>query len=135
MMFLLQATTTHTVGGPSTAYLPVMVFLFLPSRSGAAAHPRSLSAADKIWEGQDAPVRVRHRSGNRAHERFTVRYYIVAMLFLIFDVETIFLCPGQSSLWAGISRSRSSRLSRCLSSSHSSSRLLLRVAKGALEWA
>ena len=28
-----------------------------------------------------------------AHERFTVRYYIVAMLFLIFDVETIFLLP------------------------------------------
>ena len=28
-----------------------------------------------------------------AHDRFTVRYYIVAMLFLIFDVETIFLLP------------------------------------------
>ena len=28
-----------------------------------------------------------------AHERFNVRYYIVAMLFLIFDVETIFLLP------------------------------------------
>ena len=28
-----------------------------------------------------------------AHSRFTVRYYIVAMLFLIFDVETIFLLP------------------------------------------
>ena len=25
--------------------------------------------------------------------RYTVRYYIVAMLFLIFDVETIFLLP------------------------------------------
>jgi NADH-quinone oxidoreductase subunit A len=28
-----------------------------------------------------------------AHDRYTVRYYIVAMLFLIFDVETIFLLP------------------------------------------
>ena len=28
-----------------------------------------------------------------AHERFSVRYYIIAMLFLVFDVETIFLIP------------------------------------------
>ena len=28
-----------------------------------------------------------------ARERFSVRYYIVAMLFLVFDVETIFLFP------------------------------------------
>jgi NADH-quinone oxidoreductase subunit A len=29
----------------------------------------------------------------QAHERFSVRYYVIAMLFLIFDVETIFLFP------------------------------------------
>lgn len=28
-----------------------------------------------------------------ARERFSVRYYLIAMLFLIFDVETIFLFP------------------------------------------
>ena len=28
-----------------------------------------------------------------AKERFSVRYYLVAMLFLVFDVETIFLLP------------------------------------------
>jgi len=28
-----------------------------------------------------------------ARDRFSVRFYIVAMLFLIFDVETIFLFP------------------------------------------
>ncbi len=30
---------------------------------------------------------------NDARDRFSVRYYIVAMLFLVFDVETIFLFP------------------------------------------
>ena len=25
--------------------------------------------------------------------RYTVRYYIIAILFVVFDVETIFLCP------------------------------------------
>lgn len=28
-----------------------------------------------------------------AHQRFSVRFYIVAMLFLVFDVETVFLFP------------------------------------------
>jgi hypothetical protein len=28
-----------------------------------------------------------------ARERFSVRFYIIAMLFLIFDVETVFLLP------------------------------------------
>jgi NADH-quinone oxidoreductase subunit A len=28
-----------------------------------------------------------------ARDRFAVRFYIIAMLFLIFDVETIFLLP------------------------------------------
>lgn len=32
-----------------------------------------------------------------ARERYPVRYYIIALLFLIFDVETIFLFP-----WAAI---------------------------------
>ena len=40
------------------------------------------------------------------HGRFTVRYYIVAILFVVFDVETIFLFPwavriqGVRALWA-----------------------------------
>ncbi len=33
-----------------------------------------------------------------AHDRFSVRFYIIAMLFLLFDVEAIFLYP-----WAIVS--------------------------------
>ena len=32
-----------------------------------------------------------------AHERFSIKFYLVAMLFIIFDVETVFLFP-----WATI---------------------------------
>jgi len=32
-----------------------------------------------------------------AHERFSVKFYLVAMLFIIFDIETVFLIP-----WATI---------------------------------
>ncbi len=35
-----------------------------------------------------------------AHERFSVRFYILAMLFLLFDVEAIFLYP-----WAVVYKS------------------------------
>jgi len=28
-----------------------------------------------------------------SHERFSIRFYIIAILFVIFDVETIFLFP------------------------------------------
>jgi len=93
----------------------VMVFSFSPSLSGAAAHLgrflRGEYGKDKMRPYDAASI------GNRRHERFTVRYYIVAMLFLIFDVETIFLLPWAIILWAGISRSLSSRSSRCLFSS------------------
>ncbi len=32
-----------------------------------------------------------------AHERFSVKFYLVAMLFILFDIETVFLIP-----WAAI---------------------------------
>jgi len=31
------------------------------------------------------------------HERVSVKYYLVAMLFIIFDIEVIFVFPGQCS--------------------------------------
>ncbi len=96
--FLLQATTAAageaTTGGPVTAYWPVMIFLVfaaafpvLPVVLGRFLRP-NLYGKEKVrpYECGIDPV-------TEAHDRFTVRYYIVAMLFLIFDVETIFLLP------------------------------------------
>jgi NADH-quinone oxidoreductase subunit A len=28
-----------------------------------------------------------------AHERFSVKFYLIAMLFIIFDIETVFMIP------------------------------------------
>jgi len=36
---------------------------------------------------------VRHYPVDDARGRYTVRFYIVAILFVVFDVETIFLFP------------------------------------------
>ena len=34
------------------------------------------------------------------HERFSVKFYLVAMLFIIFDIETVFLIPWGTIFFA-----------------------------------
>jgi NADH-quinone oxidoreductase subunit A len=93
---LLQSNpvTTQTVGSPITAYWPVMVFFIfaiifpvLPIVLGRFLRPH------KYLKDKMRPYECGIDPTTDAHDRFTVRYYIVAMLFLIFDVETIFLLP------------------------------------------
>ena len=36
-----------------------------------------------------------------AHERFSVKFYLVAMLFIIFDIETVFLIPWSTIYFGG----------------------------------
>ncbi len=42
-----------------------------------------------------------------AHQRFSVKFYLIAMLFILFDIEAIFLLP-----WAVVFRSLSSAISK-----------------------
>src|SRR5918912_166539 len=92
---LLQATNApRVVGGPITAYWPVMpfflvavIFPVLPIVLGRFLRP------SVYGKGKMRPYECGIDPVTEAHDRFTVRYYIVAMLFLIFDVETIFLLP------------------------------------------
>ncbi len=95
-MLFLQATTTiaHNPGGPSTAYVPVMVFFVFATAFPIL--PLVLGRFLRPWKYQKDKMRpyecgIDPQTG--AHDRFTVRYYLLAILFLIFDVETIFLFP------------------------------------------
>jgi NADH-quinone oxidoreductase subunit A len=36
-----------------------------------------------------------------AHERFSVKFYLVAMLFILFDIETVFLIPWATIFFNG----------------------------------
>jgi NADH-quinone oxidoreductase subunit A len=40
-----------------------------------------------------------------AHQRFSVKFYLIAMLFILFDIEAVFLLP-----WAVVFRTMSSAL-------------------------
>ena len=51
-------------------------------------------------QSQTKPLRVRDSPGGDARERFSVSFYLVAMLFILFDVEAVFLYP-----WAVIFKS------------------------------
>ena len=42
---------------------------------------------------KDAPYESGMPPLGDAHERFSVKFYLVAMLFIVFDIETVFLIP------------------------------------------
>src|SRR6185312_14324513 len=91
---LATAATAPHIGAPVTAYWPVMIFFvvaigfpILPIILGRFLRP------SVYGKGKMRPYECGIDPTTDAHSRFTVRYYIVAMLFLIFDVETVFLLP------------------------------------------
>jgi len=77
------------------AYLPLAMFVL----AGIAFAVIALFAgflirpACRDQEGRLEPYECGVEPVRDARQRFSVRYYIVAMLFLIFDVETVFLFP------------------------------------------
>ena len=52
-----------------------------------------------------------------ARERFSVKFYLVAMLFIIFDIETVFMIPWARGLPPAERHGRPAHRSRCSSSS------------------
>ena len=86
-IILLQAN-------PIYGYLPIVVLLIV-----AIILPFALLGImkylrpDKPEAAKLSPYECGVDPERDARERFSVRYYLIAMLFLVFDVETIFLFP------------------------------------------
>jgi NADH-quinone oxidoreductase subunit A len=77
-----------------STYYPV--FLFLLANVGFAV--AALSAAHLIGPRRRTPVKqMPYESGmdpiGDARQRFDVKFYLIAILFLVFDVELLFLYP------------------------------------------
>ena len=76
-------------------YLPILLLLVLAAIfaifslvASAALRPRDPNPVKlSAYECGNDPVRLPRG------ERFSVKFYVVAMLFIIFDIETIFLFP------------------------------------------
>ncbi len=75
-------------------YLPIVIFaavalLFPIVVLGLAKLVRPAAPGTVKLEAYECGI----RAASDARGRYTVRFYIVAILFVIFDVETIFLFP------------------------------------------
>jgi NADH-quinone oxidoreductase subunit A len=87
----------------ATAYTPVFLFLIV-----AIAVAASMLIASAYFNPQRA-TRVKqmpYESGmdpiGDARQRFDVRFYLVAIVFLLFDVELLFLYPFAVAQWSAL---------------------------------
>jgi NADH-quinone oxidoreductase subunit A len=88
-------------GMSSSAFLPIVIQVVL-----AAAIAGGVIAASHVF-GQrafgskikDSAYECGLKSEGRIHPRFSVKFFVTAMLFIIFDIEVVFLIP-----WAFVYR-------------------------------
>ncbi|MEM7400950.1 MAG: NADH-quinone oxidoreductase subunit A [Pseudomonadota bacterium] len=80
-------------------YLPVLIFIaiatvmgLIPLVLGLVLGPRKPDAA------KDSPYECGFEAFEDARMQFDVRYYLVAILFIIFDLEIAFLFPWAVSI-------------------------------------
>ena len=107
-------------------YLPVLIFLTVAT--GLALVLMSLGLVIGRWRRvrrSDAQKLSPYECGFEAFEdsrmKFDVRYYLVAILFIVFDLEIAFLFPGPWCSTASASSASSPWASSCSSSSWDSS--------------
>ena len=83
-------------------YIPFLMLL------GLAIVAAATMIVGSHFLGPRRPTEVKERpyeSGmpplGSAHERFSVKFYLVAVLFILFDIETVFLIPWATIFLAG----------------------------------
>jgi NADH-quinone oxidoreductase subunit A len=75
-------------------YLPVVVLMLLAVAFGAISFFASrLLAPNRPSAAKEAPYECGIVPSREPPERFPVSFYVVAMLFVMFDIEIIFLYP------------------------------------------
>ena len=92
---LLQTSdTTAQTTAPIYGYIPIIIFFLIAVLLPVVLLGVSRLVQRRIFEREKLmPYECGIDPIGDARERFSVRFYIVAMLFLVFDVETIFLFP------------------------------------------
>ncbi|HMG35378.1 MAG TPA: NADH-quinone oxidoreductase subunit A [Blastocatellia bacterium] len=100
LLALLQQQTgpavprTATPQAPVYGYIPIAIFFLIALLLPVVLLAVSRLLHRRVFEREKLlPYECGVDPIGDARERFSVRFYIVAMLFLVFDVETIFLFP------------------------------------------
>ena len=83
-----------------SAWAPILIFMILVTGFALVSVIGSLILGmRKPTPEKQAPYECGMQPVGTARERFSVKFYLVAMLFLLFDIEAVFLFP-----WAGVYR-------------------------------
>jgi NADH-quinone oxidoreductase subunit A len=76
------------------AYIPILLFVLIATAFAIFAilfarlvHPKKANAV-KL-----EPYECGIEAVGDARDRYSIRYYLIAMLFVIFDIETVFMFP------------------------------------------
>jgi len=79
----------------STAYLPILVQIVLAAviAGGVIAASHLLGQRAKGSKIKDSAYECGIPSDGGTHTRFSVKFYVTAMLFILFDIEVVFLIP------------------------------------------
>lgn len=75
-------------------YFPVLAQILLASGLAAALIALGVILGKRVRNrAKDTPYECGIQPVGGARERFSVKFYLVAMLFILFDIEAIFLYP------------------------------------------
>lgn len=78
----------------STEYLPVFVMIMAAMAVGGGAWlVASIFGPKHLSPEKEAPFECGNPSFGTQGKRFSIKYFIVAILFLVFDLEIVFLYP------------------------------------------
>src|SRR5216117_1250852 len=84
-------------------YLPfLLLLLFVVANAAGMIGLSHLIGPKRPTPIKDAPYESGMPPLGSAHERFSVKFYLVAMLFIVFDIETVFLIPWGTIFFAGV---------------------------------
>jgi NADH-quinone oxidoreductase subunit A len=78
------------------AYLPILFLVIVSSLFAVASMVVASRLSPRKWTPQKlAPYEcgIVPEEGLGENERFPIKFYLVAMLFIIFDIETVFMYP------------------------------------------
>jgi NADH-quinone oxidoreductase subunit A len=75
-------------------YLPILLLLGVAVAFGlGSVVASSLVGQKKITPVKVAPYECGCEPVGTARERFSIKFYLIAMLFILFDIEAVFLYP------------------------------------------
>jgi len=91
---------------PTAAYLPILVQVILAAGIAAVVIGASQALGQRVRKNKinDSAYECGVASEGLVHTRFSVKFYVTAMLFILFDIEVVFLIP-----WALVYREFLSR--------------------------